>query len=176
MVNGVKRIMTHIGINPERLLLEWVSAAEGPRFAQVATNFTNQVRELGPLIKEAKNPKEDLVFKLKAAKSAVAGEKLRWVAAKQTEFKVDGNKYGERFTSHEIGRMLDGVIIEEITLQQILLLLEQEPLSVKEISQRLRISPPKVLEQILGLRRKEMVEVSEIRGRSPLYALRKACN
>jgi len=172
MVDVAKSIISHIGINPNRLLLEWVSAAEGPRFAQLVTDFTNQLRELGPLDEEAKSSAGDLSLKLKAARNAVKSEKLRWVAAKQTEFKRDGNKYSEVFTDQEIGRMIDGVVIEEIALQQILLLLEQEKLSVKEISQRLGISSPKIMEQMLGLRRKEIIEIAEIRGGSPLYALR----
>lgn len=172
MVNGVKSIISHIGINPKRLLLDWVSAAEGPRFAQLVTDFTNRLRELGPLNDDAKNSNGNLSLKLKAARNAVKSEKLRWVAAKQTEFKKDGNKYSEIFTDQEIGRMLDGVVIEEIAIQQILLLLQQEKLSVKEISQRLGISSPKIMEQMLGLRRKEIIKIAEIRGRSPLYALR----
>ena len=172
MVNLVKSILSHIGINPNRLLLEWVSAAEGPRFAQLVTDFTNQLRGIGPLNESAENSKGNLMLNIKAAKNAVKGEKLRWVAAKQTEFRRDGNKYGEVFTQQEIRRMLEGVIIEEIALQKILLLLEQDKLSVKEISQLLEISPPRAMELMLGLKRKEMVEVAEIRGRAPLYAIR----
>ena len=37
-----------LGINPERLRLEWISSAEGTRFAEVATEFTEKVRALGP--------------------------------------------------------------------------------------------------------------------------------
>lgn len=171
MVKVAKSILSHIGINPKRLLLEWVSAAEGPRFAQLVTDFTGQLKELGPLNKDVNSTKEELGLKLKAARKAVQSEKLRWVAAKQTEFRKDGNKYGEVFTDQEIKRMVDGVVIEEITLCQILLLLEQEKLSVKEISQRLGISSPKIMEQVLGLRRKEIIKIAEIRGSSPLYAL-----
>lgn len=36
-----------LGIEPERLRLEWISAAEGARFAEVIRDFTEQVRELG---------------------------------------------------------------------------------------------------------------------------------
>jgi F420-non-reducing hydrogenase iron-sulfur subunit len=36
------------GIENERFRLEWVSAAEGPRFAQVVGEFTDQVKNLGP--------------------------------------------------------------------------------------------------------------------------------
>ncbi len=164
-------MLKHLEINPERLLLEWVSAAEGPRFAEVVTNFTNQVKEIGPLAADDPKGAQHLKTRLAAAERAVSGEKLRWVAAKQTEFMKDGNKYGEVFTSHEIGRLLDGVILEEITLQEILLLLEKETSSVKEISKQLEISPPVTLQQVQALRRKELVKVSEIRDRSPLYTV-----
>jgi F420-non-reducing hydrogenase iron-sulfur subunit len=36
-----------LGIEPERLRLEWISAAEGARFAQVVGEFTEQIRRLG---------------------------------------------------------------------------------------------------------------------------------
>jgi F420-non-reducing hydrogenase iron-sulfur subunit len=35
-------------VEEERFRLEWVSAAEGPRFAQVVRGFTEQVQKLGP--------------------------------------------------------------------------------------------------------------------------------
>jgi F420-non-reducing hydrogenase iron-sulfur subunit len=37
-----------LGIEEGRLRLEWISAAEGVRFAQVINEFTDQVRALGP--------------------------------------------------------------------------------------------------------------------------------
>jgi F420-non-reducing hydrogenase iron-sulfur subunit len=38
-----------LGIEQGRLRLEWISAAEGARFAQVINEFTDQVRDLGPI-------------------------------------------------------------------------------------------------------------------------------
>jgi F420-non-reducing hydrogenase iron-sulfur subunit len=37
-----------LGIEPERLRLEWISAAEGTRFAELVRDFTDQIRQLGP--------------------------------------------------------------------------------------------------------------------------------
>jgi F420-non-reducing hydrogenase iron-sulfur subunit len=37
-----------LGIEEGRLRLEWISAAEGGRFAQVINEFTDQVRAMGP--------------------------------------------------------------------------------------------------------------------------------
>ena len=44
-----KKIMAHIGLNPERLRIEFMSAGEGNLFTEVVDNFTKQVRGLGPL-------------------------------------------------------------------------------------------------------------------------------
>ena len=46
--DAILLMLEDFGIEPERFKLEWVSAAEGPRFAQVITEFTEQVRQLGP--------------------------------------------------------------------------------------------------------------------------------
>jgi F420-non-reducing hydrogenase iron-sulfur subunit len=44
-----RRIVEGMGVDPRRVRLEWVSASEGARFAEVVKDFTNQVRALGPL-------------------------------------------------------------------------------------------------------------------------------
>ena len=44
-----KTLLSGMGVEPKRLRLEWVSASEGNRFQQVVTEFTEQIRALGPL-------------------------------------------------------------------------------------------------------------------------------
>lgn len=44
----MRKFLEFSGIDPERLLLKWVSSAEGPRFARVVTEFTDKIRALGP--------------------------------------------------------------------------------------------------------------------------------
>jgi F420-non-reducing hydrogenase iron-sulfur subunit len=43
-----KNVVKLLGLEVERLRLEWISAAEGARFAGIVNEFTDQVRELGP--------------------------------------------------------------------------------------------------------------------------------
>ena len=43
-----KNVTRLLGIEEGRLRLEWISAAEGARFAEVINEFTDQVRNLGP--------------------------------------------------------------------------------------------------------------------------------
>jgi F420-non-reducing hydrogenase iron-sulfur subunit len=41
-------MLEDLGIETERFRIEWVSSAEGPRFAQIVREFTEQVKKLGP--------------------------------------------------------------------------------------------------------------------------------
>jgi F420-non-reducing hydrogenase iron-sulfur subunit len=45
----LKDLLEFVGIDGERLNLVWVSSAEGPRFAEEITEFTEKIRALGPL-------------------------------------------------------------------------------------------------------------------------------
>jgi len=44
----VKNIIAMLGLEEERFRLEWISASEGQRFAEVMTEFTDRIKELGP--------------------------------------------------------------------------------------------------------------------------------
>lgn len=48
----VRNLLGYVGINPDRLRLDWVSAAEAPKFARVTKEFVETVRALGPLSEE----------------------------------------------------------------------------------------------------------------------------
>mgnify|MGYP005831749297 CR=1 FL=1 len=52
-----KLMLQDLGIDPARLRLEWISAAEGQKFAATVNEFTEQIRALGPL-----NFKEKALF------------------------------------------------------------------------------------------------------------------
>ena len=44
----LKRMLGQLGIEDERVRLEWVSASEGERFAQIVNDMTEKLKELGP--------------------------------------------------------------------------------------------------------------------------------
>jgi len=44
----LKKMLSQFGIEEERVRLEWVSAAEGDRFASIVNDMTKKVKELGP--------------------------------------------------------------------------------------------------------------------------------
>ena len=45
---AIELMLEDFGLEPERFRLEWVSASEGPRFAQVTTEMVEQVKSVGP--------------------------------------------------------------------------------------------------------------------------------
>jgi F420-non-reducing hydrogenase iron-sulfur subunit len=44
----VKSLMEFVGLEPGRLRLDWVSASEGDKFSKIMTEFTENIRKLGP--------------------------------------------------------------------------------------------------------------------------------
>jgi F420-non-reducing hydrogenase iron-sulfur subunit len=44
----LKRVLEQLGLEPERLRLEWISASEGDRFATVIKDMTEEIKKLGP--------------------------------------------------------------------------------------------------------------------------------
>lgn len=44
----LQKYLTQMGIEKERLRLEWISASEGKQFAALANEFTETIRQLGP--------------------------------------------------------------------------------------------------------------------------------
>ena len=44
----LKRYVKQMGIEPERIKLEWISASEGKQYAELINSFTQTITELGP--------------------------------------------------------------------------------------------------------------------------------
>ena len=48
----MKTMLGQMGIAPERLRLEWISASEGDRVQNIMNEMTDQIRQLGPMTLE----------------------------------------------------------------------------------------------------------------------------
>lgn len=49
-----KKLLEYAGIEPERLLVKWVSASEGAIFAETVREFTETLRALPPMTERLK--------------------------------------------------------------------------------------------------------------------------
>jgi F420-non-reducing hydrogenase iron-sulfur subunit len=52
----LRNLLSYIGINQNRLYLDWVSSAEAPKFAKVTSEFVETIRNLGPISAELSEP------------------------------------------------------------------------------------------------------------------------
>jgi F420-non-reducing hydrogenase iron-sulfur subunit len=43
-----KKFLEYMGVEPQRIQVGWVSASEGEKFAQVVTQVTKEMKEIGP--------------------------------------------------------------------------------------------------------------------------------
>jgi len=45
----LKKLLNQIGVEPERLRIEWINATEAKKLARVLNEFTEEIKKLGPL-------------------------------------------------------------------------------------------------------------------------------
>ncbi len=109
MVLLCKRIMEHIGLNPERLRVAFMSSAEGTAFAEVLSEFGAKVRALGPLGKDEGIDQGELRSKLAEVSKLVPYIKMV-KKEKLASRLVDPGEYDTIFTADEIDRLFSEVI------------------------------------------------------------------
>ena len=73
----VRKVLEEVGIRKERYDLEWASAAEAPRFVELITKFTEQMKELGPLGKAEGLSQDEVKERLQKALDVVSSQKVR---------------------------------------------------------------------------------------------------
>lgn len=160
MMHLSKKLLQQVGVNPERLRLEWVSASEGIRFAEVITDFTRQLKELGPIGIDHGMDGNGLKLKLKAARSLVPYIKLVERERLRVHFDTE-DEYNEFFTSDEVDRLFRELIADKLAISQIMLLLREKPLSTGEISEILGLSPSEVSRYLKTSAREGLVRFDE---------------
>jgi len=101
MVLLCKRIMEHVGLNPARLRIEFMSGSEGNLFAEVVNDFVKQVKMLGPLAQSEGIDKNELKSQLEEITKLVTYIKLM-KGDKLTARLENPEEYNEFFTSDEI--------------------------------------------------------------------------
>ena len=151
-----RRIMEHIGLNPERLRIRFTSAADGNLLAEYTDDFINKVKELGPLGKSEGIDEKELKFKLEAVNKLIPYMKL--VERERLRVPVKSKEaYTEFFESREINALFDEIFSEKLAISQIMLLLGKNPLSTGEISKKLGLNPSDVSRHMISSSRHGLV-------------------
>ena len=143
MVQLCKKLMKQIGLNPDRLRIEQISAGEGLRFAEVINDFSRKLKDLGPLGKAEGLDEDRLKSKLAAARKLVPY--IRLVERERLRARCDSaEKYDEFFNSDEVNRLFQELIADKLALSEILSLLREKPRSTKELSEILSLDSSEV--------------------------------
>jgi coenzyme F420-reducing hydrogenase delta subunit/Fe-S-cluster-containing hydrogenase component 2 len=104
-----KRIMEHVGLNPDRLRIEFMSSAEGNRFAEVMGEFGDQVKQLGRLGKAEGVEQRELESRLAEVRRLVPYIK-RVKNEKLASRLVNPEEYDGLFTRDEVHRLFSEVL------------------------------------------------------------------
>ena len=111
-----KKLLKIIDIEPRRLRLEWVSASEGELFAKLIKNFTEEIKELGPL-----EITDDLALNIKAIQKECTDFRLRWLVGKKRSLTELGNVYNTQVDPAELEQMFEELIRTDFIRNKILI-------------------------------------------------------
>ncbi len=166
----LKKALANTGIGPDRVRLEWVSASEGTRFGEVITEFTEQIKAMGPnpILKDGKKD-DNLLKELLAVKNMMADYRVRLLLGKQSELTERRNVYNEKIDIEKYDNIIKESIRSEYIRNYILVSTMTVPMSVKDISAKLNLNPREVLNEVVVLRRKNKLALERIDGTTPKY-------
>jgi len=151
------------GLEEDRLILEWVSAGEGARFAGIVRDFTERIQGLGPTPAGSDSIKRRLDSAVKAASTF----RLRTFVAKKRELTEDQNIYGEKFTDRQYDLVFKPAIKEEYARARVLDMIEDH--KIGEIAEELRIDTKRVVRLIGSLRREGKVTLDHMEEGVPVF-------
>ena len=168
-IRMLERLLALTDLELGRLRLEWVSASEGQRFAQIVTEFTNQIKKLGPSPVSGKNPNLKVLENLQAAKNAASDFRLRVLVGRERELTEKNNVYEEKIPQEEFDAVLDSAVEAEFIRHKIHLLTRGRPLPVKALAEATELKPAEVLKHIVAMRRRNMITMDHVEGTTPFF-------
>ncbi len=161
MVYICKKLLEHIGLNPERLRIEWVSAGEGIRFANMMNELGPQIEKLGSLGRGEGIAEHVLKSKLEAVTKLIPYIKLvqseKLCVPDRTE-----EAYTNFFTSEEFNRLFKELIGDKLAVSQVMALQRERPHSTGELSEILGLSPSEVSRHLSVAARNQSVGAAEV--------------
>ncbi len=138
-----KKLLAQVGINPDRLRLEWIAASEGSRYAEVMNDFGKQLKGFGPLGKGEGLDKRIMKLKLEAVTKLIPYAKLVERERLRVRFKTE-QEYIDYFESSDFNRLFKELLVDKLAISQIMLLLGEKAFSARDISENLGLAASEV--------------------------------
>jgi coenzyme F420-reducing hydrogenase delta subunit len=164
----LSKLLHYIGYS-ERFSLDWVSASEGSRFAQLVNEFNEKIINLGPSPLKNKKLKKQLSEDFDLIKSILSDSRLRTLVSRERLITTEGNVYNEIIPKEEFEEIVDNVLHNEFIRQKILIKIKTKAKSVPEISKEIQVESNKVLNHIVTLRQRGLVDLDEINEEVPTF-------
>jgi len=164
MVHIAKKVLERIGLNPERVRIQFMSGAEASLFVESVNDFIKRVKELGPIGKAEGMDAHTLKFRLEAVTKLipyirlVERERLRLPAMSE-------EAYHTFFASDELDKLFNETIVDKLAIGQIVALLREGPLSTAEIAKTLGLTPSEVSKYLNSSSRQRLVRYDESQKR-----------
>ena len=165
----IKELLNIVGIDPKRLHVGWVSAAEGQQFAQTVATFTEQLTEIGPLGKGKTENGNSIKENLIAAIGALSSDRIRWLIGERENLVEEKNVYGDRMSPEQYHQLLLASLTDEYKCSKVEQTIKDKPLSVKEMASIANLEPREILPYINLLKDSGRVVQADIVDRSPRY-------
>ena len=153
-------VLRKIGIEPHRLRLEWVSAPEGGRFAELVKDSTEKLKG------QPFRPSEKLLKRIDAAIETLKGRRLRSMLGTllPLDVKIDEEKYTasvEKALEEELERHM---ILNEIR--------QRGPLSPTELSSALDLTSEAIVQHVTALEKTGAIVASGQKEGRNIYVLK----
>ncbi len=111
MVLLLKKIMEHIGLNPERLKVAFMSGAEANLFVESVNDFVETVKEIGPLGKGAGEGIDGNALKSKLAEITKLVPYIKLEKKEKLGTRLENpEEYDKFFTSDEVDTLFREVV------------------------------------------------------------------
>ncbi len=164
----VSRIIEKSKIPPQRFKLAWISASEGKIFAQLIRDFTEKLRELGPLSKEVVEG-VPTINKVAAAENLFLEFPVRWLTGKAEILANEENVYGERLDPEKLKNIADNFFETEHLKHLILQLITNKPTSLLKLSEKLDAPSKEIFDCLVQLKMEGLVDIVGFENDYPVY-------
>jgi coenzyme F420-reducing hydrogenase delta subunit/DNA-binding transcriptional ArsR family regulator len=163
MVGVCHELLRRVGLRPERVRLEWVSAGEGIRFAGIMNEYAAQVQQWGPLGRGEGLEQAELAARLEAATRLVPFARLALTGRLRPAVRNE-EEYRRFFAGEEFRRLFDELLGDRLAVSRILLLLRERPRTTAELAERLGWSASEVSRHVKRSSKQGLVRFDAARG------------
>jgi hypothetical protein len=167
----VSRIIEKSKIPPQRFKLAWISASEGKIFAQLIQDFTEELKKLGPLSKEAIGG-VPTINKVAAAENLFLEFPVRWLTSKAEILAREENVYRDKLDPDKLKNITDNFFETEHLKHLILQLITSKPTSLLTLSEKLDTPSKEVFDCLVQLKMEGLVDIVGFENDYPVYVHR----